>query len=177
MYLPGHLAAGFLAVGARSLMTGRTMDVRRQLWPALVGALTPDIIDKPLDVVGITAYSRGPGHSVFLLMGLWLWWRGLRRRGSRWATPVGWWIVGIGTHLGVDLINDMMRGLEQRGFFYAGWPFWPLSDYGSHRILWEIGKHIQVHRTFSSLEVGTMAAAVAVGWAMRVQMKRREVIQ
>ena len=173
MYLPGHLAAGYLAVGAHALARNHTLDVRRALWPALLGTVTPDIIDKPLDIIGIFAYSRAFGHSLIFLVGLWLWWRWLKRRGSSWAMSVGWWLAGIATHLGVDLLNDMMRGLERRGFFYAGWPYWPVSDYGSHRLLFEIGDHLRIHPTFTSLEIATMAAAVAVGMAMRVQLKRR----
>ncbi|MCZ7685642.1 MAG: metal-dependent hydrolase [Sandaracinaceae bacterium] len=68
--VPGHLASAYLLVGRgsapRSVAT---------LAPAWLGALLPDLLDKPAMWSGITPYGRTVGHSLLLwasFLALWL---------------------------------------------------------------------------------------------------------
>ena len=167
MYLPGHLAMGYLAAAGTSLAQRRPLDVGGALLPALIGAVTPDFIDKPLDFIGITQSSRTLGHSIFFFLAalaLW-WWLSNRRWKHRRA--MGWWVVGICTHLAIDFVNDAFRGLEERGFFFTAWAGWPITDASQHQILVEIGRHIRIHPLFTSVEIGVYAMTLALAIASR----------
>jgi len=62
MLIPGHLAAGVLVVAAARGVRRRP-SLSRALLPALIGALTPDLIDKPLQFLGLVSGSRTVAHS------------------------------------------------------------------------------------------------------------------
>lgn len=167
MYLPGHLAMGYLAAAGPAFATGRPLDVRYALIPALVGTVTPDAIDKPLQVLGLTATSRTLGHSLLFFVLLIVLWHWIRHRRTSFSRPFGWWIVGIGTHLAIDLVNDGFRGLEVRGYFITGWPGWPFTTTDDFQILLELGPEIQVHPTFTSLEIAVYALTLVLAIASR----------
>ena len=167
MYLPGHLAMGYLVAAGPALATRRALDVRYAVVPALIGAVSPDFIDKPLNYFDIVSTSRTAGHSIFtilLLIALWHW---LKRAKKAIARPYGWWLVGIGTHLFIDLVNDVFRGFEARGHLFTTWITWPLTDANTAQIQFDIGKHIRLHPSFTSLEISVFALTLVVAIASR----------
>lgn len=162
MYLTGHLAMGYLAAAGPALAKQKPVDIKYALVPALIGAVSPDAVDKSLQALEVTAHSRTVGHSFLVFAALFLGWKWLRPHRPDIARPFGWWLAGVASHLGADLLNDMIRGLEARGHFFTGWPAWPITDADSVEVLLEIGDHVRVHPTLSSLEIGVYAMTLAV---------------
>ncbi len=117
---PGHLAFG-LYCGKRMGITGRHLG-----W-VLLGALLPDIIDKPLMYLDVTPYGRSIGHApvVWVLMWLvWLLWVRVRMRSGFHIGAIGV-LVGVTSHLLADLSNDVINGWLFTGFVFEGWVGWP----------------------------------------------------
>ena len=56
MFIPGHLAVGYLAATATARLRNRPPRLRTEVLPALLGAVTPDIVDKSAQLLGL--YSR-----------------------------------------------------------------------------------------------------------------------
>jgi hypothetical protein len=115
MLIPGHLAAGVLTVAALRLAQPDRPPrppFRRVLLPTLVGTLTPDLIDKPLQWAGVVSSSRALGHSptLFLaLLGLALaTWYLSGETLRRWATVALFWVAGIGSHILVDYVDEQI---------------------------------------------------------------------
>ena len=167
MYTSGHLAMGYLAAAGPALAHKRVLDVQQALIPALVGAATPDLIDKPLHALGLITYSRGLGHSIFFFAAVLVLWRWIKHRRPGLSRPMGWWIIGIGTHFFADVINDFFRGLEARGFLFSGWLGWPITCTRDLTVLFDLGREIRIHPTFTSLEIAIFALALVVAIAHR----------
>ena len=126
MYIPGRLAVGYLASAAVARFRHRSPRIRTEILPALVGALTPDLVDKVLYLLELYEHSRAAGHSAFILLGLTLGWLVLRRLGIRWALPFGMWVLGIASHFAADLANDLIGGLSHHSRAFSTWFAWPL---------------------------------------------------
>ena len=171
MYLPGHLAMGYLVAAGPAVARRRPLDVRYALIPALIGSVTPDAIDKPLHALEWIDHSRAVGHSLFFLLLLYLIWRILRARDIDFARPFGWWTAGVASHFFADFSNDIFRGIEARGFFFSSWMGWPVVEFEALQIVWELGEHIQVHPTFTSLEIAVYALTLVVAMASRRYQK------
>lgn len=119
MLITGHLAAGVLAVAAVHAIRPRQEDLsprprfRSVLLPTLLGTLTPDLIDKPLEWAGVVSSTRSVGHSLWFLavgagLAFVLWWWMSRRGGARWMLPPAMWLVGIATHQLVDGVDELL---------------------------------------------------------------------
>ena len=114
----GHLAVGYL-LGRRRLSV---------LIPVWVGTFLPDLVDKPLMLVGVTPYGRTVGHSLVLwatfalLFGL-AWARRLPQ-----ATALGGLLLGGVGHLLTDLVDDVVAGVERTGYVFSAWAGWPWTN-------------------------------------------------
>src|SRR5690606_40262828 len=82
-----------------------------------LGALLPDLIDKPRLWGGLTPYGRTVGHGLlFWGAALALWLLSSRRRGTSAAL-----LVGGFSHLLADLADDLVEGLERTGHVFSAW--------------------------------------------------------
>ncbi len=138
MYLPGHLSAAVLAAGVLTLRSGGVVPagqgVRRStllltvLLPAALGGVTPDLIDKSILALGGSVYGRTIGHSLLFLGGVTAAWVLVRRLGpAGLGRPVGFWALGVASHLAADVADDALRGLLRGGIVGSSWFAWPLA--------------------------------------------------
>ena len=164
---------GYLVAATPAVATGRRLDVRHALAPALVGSITPDVIDKSLEAMQLTAYSRALGHSFLFVALLLVGWALLRHFDRGAARPFGWWTAGIVSHIVADLANDVFRSFEGRSNLFAGWPFWPITDRSQLQLSYEISEKMQIHPYFTALEIGVFTAAAMVFTLSVVQWFRR----
>lgn len=112
MNIPGHLASAYFLA-------------RRDVPLAAValGALLPDLIDKPMLWGGLTPYGRTVGHGLlFWGAALALWLLSSRRPGTSAAL-----LVGGFSHLLADLADDLVEGLERTGHVFSAWMGWPVT--------------------------------------------------
>ncbi len=136
MLLPGHLAAPYLL--SRVV---QWIDLRF----ALVAAVFPDLLDKPLAwIFQITPHGRWLGHSLTGLAAttliVWLIFKGRRLRAA------GSWLAGYGLHLALDAGN------------FTPWLFpWVSYDFPK-----TTGFRWQYFPVTTTLEI--VLTLVAVGW-------------
>lgn len=122
MNLPGHLAVAHLVARRR----GPVRFDRLAL--VTLGALLPDLIDKPLMFAGVTPYGRTVGHSlVFWAFALSLWMAAAGRRTPR-SAGLGLVVAGGVSHLFVDLVDDVVEGFQSSGFAFSAWAGWPVTN-------------------------------------------------
>ena len=107
MYPPGHVAVAALASGPG-----------RPFLAVVLGALLPDLIDKPLWLLGLVSGTRGVGHAVltWVVVAAVAW-------GVQVLRPVA---VGGVSHLLADLVDDLLGGVFHTGVVLTGWPLWPM---------------------------------------------------
>src|SRR5690348_3085949 len=112
MFVLGHMGIG------RALL-GRA----RWRFPALaffVGALLPDIIDKPLYYAHLSAYVDGTrtfGHTGLFLCALGV--TAALRRSRVWGALA----IGVATHLLLDGFLDLFQPLPSAEWIALTWPF------------------------------------------------------
>lgn len=115
----GHVAFAYVATRYRSAQ------LETATW-AMVGALLPDMIDKPLHLLGLFPWGRTIGHSVFfwaltigfvLLIDLFV----RRLPGYRWV------LFGAMTHLIADLTDDIVAGFQFGAYALTSWGLWPVA--------------------------------------------------
>ncbi|MFU8803935.1 MAG: metal-dependent hydrolase, partial [Bradymonadaceae bacterium] len=121
MLIPGHLSIGYLLVAGRANALGRRPHLYTELLPALIGTLTPDLLDKPMMYLGLTPYGRTVGHSLVLLVLATLVWALASQRKWIATTALGWWTVGIASHHVADFVNDIIYS----GNVITAWFMWP----------------------------------------------------
>ncbi|MCB9592418.1 MAG: metal-dependent hydrolase [Sandaracinaceae bacterium] len=162
MYPAGHLAVAYLAGRRR-----RDGDRLRGLAPTLLGALVPDLIDKSIQLVGLSPYGRTFGHSVWLWASLTVLWMVARRAHARRASALGWLVVGGVSHLLVDVVDDVVEALQSSGHAFSTWGGWPYTN--PDMFDWSV-PHLFASRTDSTtvLEVLTLF----VTWAVIVRDAR-----
>ena len=102
---PGHLAVALLSarymLPKRSGVSARTLAV-----VTMVGALTPDLIDKPLMWLGLIAL-------------LWP----IKRSGLKPLLLA--WVLGGFSHLIADLADDLIGALLYTPIAWSAWSLWP----------------------------------------------------
>lgn len=104
MLFPTHLVAGYLLA--------RVIPVPVP-W-VILGAALPDLIDKPLAMLGVTSLYHTVGHSIVFLVGLGV----LSFFGRRWFAL---WI-GVLSHLFLDALQMAVNGRPGDAQFLL-WPF------------------------------------------------------
>lgn len=129
MYIPGHLAVGWLCARASTGERTPRLWFWRVLCPSLLGALTPDLLDKSYYILRISPYGRTIGHSIalWLAVGIVLWGVGRARQGHPLQVVFRWWWVGACSHLLADACNDLVGGLSHSYYIWSGWWAWPLA--------------------------------------------------
>ncbi|WP_186310988.1 metal-dependent hydrolase [Halorubrum depositum] len=105
----------FAGVAMPTLSTAPPLSVR---W-LVAGAAIPDVVDKPLGVLGLFDVYQSIGHSA-LLAPLAVALAARHRRGL--AVAVGW-----GSHLALDALHVVVNGRAGDALFLA-WPVLPRSD-------------------------------------------------
>ena len=165
MFIPGHLAVGYLAAAATAGLR-RPPRLRPEVLPALLGAVTPDIVDKSAQLIGLYTHSRGVGHSAFTLLGLTLGWQVLRRLGTRWTLPFGMWVLGIASHFAADLANDLIGGLSHHSRAFSTWFAWPLMTPSDWEFRFDSTLLPDLHGV-TVLEI--VAVALAAALAVRIR--------
>jgi hypothetical protein len=96
--------------------------------PAALGGITPDLIDKSILVLGGSVYGRTVGHSLVFFGGTLALWAVMRRSRVPWLGGVlGFWALGLATHLLADLGDDALRGVASGGHVVASWFAWPFA--------------------------------------------------
>lgn len=161
MYIPGHLAIGFLAASGNALAHKRPLDFRHELYPVLIGSLTPDIIDKSIKLFGISPFGRTIGHSLLTLVLLTLIWKFLSLRSNKHHPILGWWIIGFGLHLATDFFDDIIDGLFFTGYLFTASFTWPYlnPDMFAFRT---IPLFTNCAKCTTPAEYGTVALAICV---------------
>jgi hypothetical protein len=127
MNVAGHLAFAFLA--AEPLQARRPAELRptRNLTLDLYvmfGALIPDIIDKPLRLVGFTPHGRSIGHAI-LVWSLFTCLALLTTTLYPRTRPLALLAYGWATHFVADTLDDFVAGLESTGYLWTSWAGWP----------------------------------------------------
>jgi hypothetical protein len=105
MLYPTHPVAGYLL----------GLLVKLPALPVAVGAAIPDLIDKPLAMVGVADRYHTVAHSVFALAGL----AALATRGRVWLAVA----VGYASHLALDCVHMLLNDRAEDTEFLL----WPLS--------------------------------------------------
>lgn len=133
MLFPTHLVAAYLL--------GRW--VQLPIVPLLIGAALPDVIDKPLAMLGVVDLYHSIGHSL-LALGLFAI---VLMFGERW---IAFWI-GWASHLVLDVVQMVLNGRPEDSLFLL----WPIVQ---HQPAVDLGP-VQ----FAMYYVGTPAFWVEVG--------------
>jgi hypothetical protein len=119
----GHLAVAYLAARSERWLRGGTLAGAAVLALA-VGALAPDLIDKPLAwTLSILPSGRSLAHSLFFVgaggAGVAAFEAGSRRR------QLGtWFVVGALSHVLADTIPGLLAG-EREAVYFLNWPLGP----------------------------------------------------
>jgi hypothetical protein len=126
----------------------------------MLGALLPDLVDKPALYLGLTPYGRTVGHGVLVWALLSVVWAvALWRRGSTAGALAGWVLLGGLSHLVIDLIDDVVEGLERSGYVFSAWFGWPLTNPD----MWNVkSPHVlaPMAHAVTTLELVTVAACL-----------------
>ena len=122
MYVPGHIAFSYLSITPSSLSARQNELV---LWLLWFGSLLPDLIDKPIKILGFTPYGRTIGHSLIVTISFLLLTKALQIYRSRYAFSASWIMIGFVSHMIADLYNDVGQGFSQSGYIFNSWFLWP----------------------------------------------------
>jgi hypothetical protein len=128
MLVLGHLAVGTLAGAGAARLQRRPPKFTTVLLPAILGGITPDLLDKPLMALDISRDSRTVGHSLVFLAGITVVWALFRAwRGPARSQVLGFGVLGVGAHLLADLCDDAVRGLFEGGLTFHTFFAWPFA--------------------------------------------------
>jgi hypothetical protein len=128
MQVMGHLGAGTLAAVGVAGLRRRPAKLSAVLLPAALGGITPDLIDKAILALEFSRYGRTVGHSLVFFGGILVLWAVIRRSRAPWLGGlVGFWVLGVATHLLGDLGDDAFRGLIQGGDTVSSFFAWPFA--------------------------------------------------
>lgn len=157
MYIPGHLSVAYLLTRGRE---------RAATYAVLLGALAPDLLDKPLRLVGWTPYGRTIGHAALVWLLAWLLWALWRLRApapSVWRQRALWFLIGATSHLFADLANDVVAGVLFNAHLFSAWFAYPYRTPDDWP--WLVGgAWMRCRMCPTPLEVGVVVLAL---WAWR----------
>lgn len=125
----GHMAVAWILVDGTRGRPAKSGAI------GVLGALAPDLLDKPARALRFTHGSRWVGHGVFTWLLVWAAWRLLKGRGSKWARPLGWFSIGGTSHIAVDLVNDILIGTLETGSFLNAWLLSPFFEHAQVHLL------------------------------------------
>lgn len=153
----GHLAVAYLLARGERTLRGRRLEGAAVLALA-VGALAPDLIDKPLAwTLSILPSGRSLAHSLFVVgavgVGVAAFEAGSRRR------QLGtWFVVGALSHVLADAIPGLLAG-EREAVYFLNWPL------GPHPTLTGDGSFVTYLREFvAELSLVATGEFGALGW-------------
>ena len=126
MNIPGHLAIAWLSARRWDTLRAPGSYRKHVLAPVFLGALLPDLIDKPIYLLGGSVYGRTLGHSL-LFFGLLCAFAALAQRITRGEEriAISWLAAGVGTHLLLDLIEGVLEGAIHGPYIFTSWWLWP----------------------------------------------------
>lgn len=127
MNVAGHLAFAFLSTeplhARQARLIGEPRDLRLDAL-VMFGALIPDLIDKPLRLIGFTPHGRSIGHAL-LVWALFACIAVLSATLYPRMRAVALLAYGWGTHFVADTLDDLVAGLESTGYLWTSWAGWP----------------------------------------------------
>jgi hypothetical protein len=137
----GHVAVGVL-LGLRRFVVSPE--------PTLIvlGAITPDVLDKSLRLLAVYPWGRTIGHSAVVWGCLAILTHGRARA----------WVLGGVSHLVADLLDDAAAGLAHGGHVYSGWAAFPFATADDYAI--SLGRGRQPDAFPTVLEIATIALAI-----------------
>lgn len=195
MYPAGHLALGYLAgVGVARASGRRRPRFRQELLPLWIGALLPDLVDKPAYLLGAAEATRWMGHSPAFVLLLWGLWVALYLRAARPslagfptgaasarparptparhprptpARPLALLTLGVISHQAADLVDGAVSGLLYSGSnLISTWFTWPVAPVDRWVVELD-GALLPFRAPITPLELLVVAAALAVAWRLR----------
>ncbi len=100
------------------------------------------------------------GHSAFVwaLLGV-VWLVAFRRRAPETGARLGFVLLGALSHLGADLVDDAVEGLERSGYVFSAWFGWPFTNPD----MWNVrSPHLfaPMAHAVTTLELATVAACL-----------------
>nr|WP_264475048.1 metal-dependent hydrolase [Salinirubrum litoreum] len=153
---PTHLLAGYV-LGHVLFGESRLADWRhRPAWLGVLGAALPDLLDKPLAMVGVTESFHSVGHSPVGLVAvglLALAWVAVGAGQSRSGQSRPWLVVWVAwaSHLALDALHMVVNGRPGDVAFLA----WPVVEH-TPQVTLPPGQ-------FAQFYVGTPAFLLEVG--------------
>lgn len=128
MLILGHAAFSVLTLRAWRIRHRAPLPTATESAIVVLGALLPDLIDKPLAIVDAMEFTRSLGHSLWLplVVGLFLATPGVAS--SRVAPVIRLLLAGLVGHHVCDLVADLESGLLYTGRWFAVWMLWPWVD-------------------------------------------------
>ncbi|WP_254767801.1 metal-dependent hydrolase [Salinilacihabitans rarus] len=159
MQPPVHLAVGYLCYAAYARWRWDRPPVSGPAVAAVVGAALPDLVDKPLWLLGAAPVGRTVAHSLPVAVPLaaagWL----LARRAGRPAVGVAF-AVGVLSHLAADVPWHLLAGASAE----LGFLLWPVTSTPAYTGTKPLGSVASVAVTTLWLEAVILVAGLAVWW-------------
>lgn len=90
----------------------------------LLGCLFPDIVDKPLKMIGVYPWGRTVGHSTLVWAAFHLSIQSVRP--GRVSTALHAFSIGWVSHFLADVLDDFAQGVECTGYVFTSWMAWPI---------------------------------------------------
>lgn len=138
MLPPVHVAVGYLCYAALVRLREAGTPGGRATLVAVLAAALPDLIDKPLDWLGVVAVGRTIGHSLLFVVPMvalaWLW---ARRRGDREFGVA--FATGSLSHVATDVPWHLLSG-EYHELGFLLWPITPMPPYTGTTTLAPLGR-------------------------------------
>lgn len=126
MHIPGHIAFAWLSTRRWVRLRAPGSYRKHVLAPVILGALLPDLIDKPIYLTNLSLYGRTVGHSVLFFALLCAVAALAQQRGRGEARiALSWLAAGTGTHLLLDLVEGFVEGALHGPYVFTSWWLWP----------------------------------------------------
>lgn len=160
MQPPVHLAVGYCCYAIDTRWDRGAAPDDRTTAAVLVGAALPDLIDKPLWLLGVAGVGRTAGHSLLVAVPLLVGVRLYANRSDRRALGTAF-SIGLCSHLAADVPWHLLAG-DYRELGFLLWPVTPMPAYTGTKPLGSLGG---VEVTTLWLEVVIFAVGLAMWWA------------